>query len=188
MDYPDSPPQLHHSPAANDHSSRDSTPVTPIDCDPASAKGKGKGKDKEREPRLPWFRRPIDVGKPTSSLTTLLEPDFDESSFPLFGGMATPIEIRQASTSPRAPQSSNLTSALRKSPDSAHAAHKAGNIDAVTNGSRYDANYRTSSRLEHGAVPIFPGDKPRRESVAAQSLNTGMSWGGVSVGSWIRDE
>jgi hypothetical protein len=184
--YPDSPPQLHHSPTTHDYSSRDSTPVTPVDFDSASAKGK----DKERESRLPWFRKPIDVGKPTSSLTTLLQHDFDESSFPLFGGMASPIEIRQASTSPRAQQSSNLTSALRKSPDGGSGAHKAGHIDAVTNGNRYDANHnhRPSSKLEHGAVPIFPGDKPRRESIAAQSLGTGMSWGGVSVGSWIRDE
>lgn len=30
-------------------------------------------------------------------------------------------------------------------------------------------------------------DKPRRESLAG-SLVGGMSWGGVSVGSWIRDE
>ncbi len=33
-----------------------------------------------------------------------------------------------------------------------------------------------------------PGrEKPRRESIAG-SLVGGMSWGGVSVGSWIRDE
>lgn len=30
-------------------------------------------------------------------------------------------------------------------------------------------------------------EKPRRESLAG-SLVGGMSWGGVSVGSWIRDE
>jgi transcription factor SFP1 len=30
-------------------------------------------------------------------------------------------------------------------------------------------------------------DKPRRESLAG-SMMGGMSWGGVSVGSWIRDE
>ena len=30
-------------------------------------------------------------------------------------------------------------------------------------------------------------EKPRRESIAG-SLVGGMSWGGVSVGSWIRDE
>jgi transcription factor SFP1 len=43
----------------------------------------------------------------------------------------------------------------------------------------------------NGAKPISVGgatrDKTRRESVA-QSLTGGMSWGGISVGSWIRDE
>lgn len=46
---------------------------------------------------------------------------------------------------------------------------------------------------ESGARPISvkgrpnQNDKMRRESLA-QSLGTGMSWGGVSVNSWIRDE
>lgn len=202
LNYSDSPPPLHHSPTASDQSrfpSRDSTPTTPVDCDSNLTKKH----DKDREQRLPWFKKPIDIGKATTSLSidnSLFEPDFEDSSFPLFGeapssarsmaGTAAPIDIatRQASTSPRGPQPSNLTSALRKSPDGVSASHKAGNIDALTNGSRYDSNTKTSARLDSGAVPIFPGDKPRRESIAAQSLGTGMSWGGVSVGSWIRDE
>jgi transcription factor SFP1 len=196
--YSESPPPLHHSPATSDQSrfpSRDSTPTTPVDCDSNTAKRP----DKDRDLRLPWFRRPID--KPTARLSvdnTLLEPDFGDSSFPLFGetpsarsmaGTAAPIDIatRQASTSPRGPQPSNLTSALRKSPDGVSAPQKGGHIDSLTNGGRYDSHHKASSRLDNGAVPIFPGDKPRRESIA-QSLGTGMSWGGVSVGSWIRDE
>ena len=201
-DYSESPPPLHHSPATSDQSrfaSRDSTPVTPVDCDSAVAKKQ----EKERDSRLPWFKKPIDVGKPTTSLSldsALLEPDFDDASFPLFDappssrsmagkGSAAPIDIasRQASTSPRGPQPSNLTSALRKSPDGGSGTPKPRNMDAVTNGSRYNTNNKSANRLENGAVPIFPGDKPRRESIA-QSLGTGMSWGGVSVGSWIRDE
>lgn len=47
------------------------------------------------------------------------------------------------------------------------------------------------SRFENGARPIsMKGramDRNRRESLA-QSLGMGMSWGGASVGSWIRDE
>lgn len=197
----ESPPPLHHSPATSDQSrfpSRDSTPTTPVDCDSNFAKRP----DKERDQRLPWFKRPVDIGKPTTRLSidnSLLEPDFEDSSFPLFGGppssvrsmagTAAPIDIatRQASTSPRGPQPSNLTSALRKSPDGVSAPHRAGHIDSHTNGGRYDSNNKMSARLDNGAVPIFPGDKPRRESIA-QSLGTGMSWGGVSVGSWIRDE
>lgn len=42
-----------------------------------------------------------------------------------------------------------------------------------------------------GAQPISMNtsnrERPRRESVAG-SMVGGMSWGGVSVGSWIRDE
>ena len=46
------------------------------------------------------------------------------------------------------------------------------------------------SRFENGARPISVKGRPannRRESLA-QSIGMGMSWGGVSVGSWIRDE
>lgn len=47
------------------------------------------------------------------------------------------------------------------------------------------------ARFEHGARPIsmkgMANERARRESLA-QSLNAGMSWGGISVGSWIRDE
>ena len=40
-----------------------------------------------------------------------------------------------------------------------------------------------------GAQPISmnTSNRPRRESVAGSLVN-GMSWGGVSVSSWIRDE
>lgn len=48
-----------------------------------------------------------------------------------------------------------------------------------------------TTRFESGARPISMkgknNEKTRRESLA-QSLGTGMSWGGISVGSWIRDE
>jgi transcription factor SFP1 len=39
-----------------------------------------------------------------------------------------------------------------------------------------------------GARPISMKDRPRRESNTMNSLVNGLSWGGVSVGSWIRDE
>ena len=43
-------------------------------------------------------------------------------------------------------------------------------------------------RSGNGAQPISMNrDKPRRESLAS-SLVGGMSWGGVSVSSWVRDE
>src|SRR4051812_30166177 len=85
FDYTDSPPPLHHSPATSDKSrfpSRDSTPVTPVGSGPPTTKKPA------RRRSLPGFKKPIDVGKPTTRLcldTTLLEPDFDDYSFPLFG-------------------------------------------------------------------------------------------------------
>jgi hypothetical protein len=48
-------------------------------------------------------------------------------------------------------------------------------------------NYRPESGARPIQVKGRPSDKMRRESLA-QSLGTGMSWGGVSVNSWIRDE
>ena len=202
FDYTDSPPPLHHSPATSDKSrfpSRDSTPVTPVGFGPST------GKKPDKDLCLPWFKKPIDVGKPTTSLcldTALLEPDFDDHSFPLFGsspldrgmaGAAAPINIsaRQASTSPRGHQPSNLTSALQKTDSGDKRARAAAEVDKANNS---DINRRPStgegqSHLENGGRPIngASADKFRRESIA-QSMTTGMSWGGISVGSWIRDE
>lgn len=57
-------------------------------------------------------------------------------------------------------------------------------------GSGYGAGM-SGSQLGSGAQPISVNassrQKPRRESLAG-SMVTGMSWGGNSVGSWIRDE
>jgi transcription factor SFP1 len=202
FDYTDSPPPLHHSPATSDKSrfpSRDSTPVTPVGFGPSATK------KADRDLSLPWFKKPIDVGKPTTSLcldTTLLEPDFDDHSFPLFGssppdrsmaGAAAPINIsaRQTSTSPRGQQASNLTSALQRTNGGEKRTREATEVDRA-NPSDIVGRPSTGeawSHLEHGGRPIngAGADKLRRESIA-QSLTTGMSWGGISVGSWIRDE
>jgi transcription factor SFP1 len=203
FDHSCSPPPLHHSPATSDQSqfpSRDSTPVTPVGSGPQP----GKKWEKDRE-YLPWFKKPIDVGRTTTSLcldTTLLEPDFDDHSFPLFcappldHGMATaasPINIRQTSTSPRGSQPSNLTSALQRSSSRENGVINPVDLDGmerphIVNG---DTSAEGPSRVDNGAKPISMkgvfADKNRRESIA-QSLGTGMSWGGISVGSWIRDE
>ena len=54
-----------------------------------------------------------------------------------------------------------------------------------------DISAEGHSRMDNGTKPMSMkgvfADKNRRESIA-QSLGTGMSWGGISVGSWIRDE
>lgn len=209
LDYSESPPSLHHSPATSDKAlptSRESTPLTPVGFAPSTTRRPEK--DRAKDGHLPWFKRPIDVGIATTSLfidSPLLEPDFDDHSFPLFGasppassmaGLANPIDIatRQISTSPRGPQPSNLTSALQRNSDggSRHLTATSGddrpdNLETGKSGTFTDS----VPPWDYGAKPIsmrgLAEDKARRGSVA-QSLTGGMSWGGISVGSWIRDE
>jgi len=67
--------------------------------------------------------------------------------------------------------------------------------DAKSNGfgigprdSLTSATAGVDSRNGSGAQPITMNrEKPRRESLA-ESMVGGMSWGGVSVSSWVRDE
>lgn len=134
--------------------------------------------------------------------TTLLKPDFDELSFPGFGacspniGMAeataAQLSARQTSTSPRGNQPSSLTFALRRT--------GSGESDAM-NGHIASAPKPTAAPAATSEAPLDnAGSRPisvkgktidnrnmRRESIA-QSLGMGMSWGGISVGSWVRDE
>ena len=206
-EYSASPPPLHRSPSLSDKgpSSRDSTPVsTPVGCGPSFARRPAK------DTALPWFKRPLEKAPSTASLfvdSTLLEPNFDTDSFPLFGETvqsesmgttASPLDVsRQTSTSPRG-QHSNLTSALQ----SAQAADGFGNGPGTfgnvslsngqfENSSRSDSISNGVSGWANGTKPISMGSsgsyRNRRESLAA-SMTGGMSWGGVSVGSWIRDE
>ncbi|KAI9730759.1 MAG: Transcriptional regulator of ribosomal biogenesis proteins [Cirrosporium novae-zelandiae] len=102
---------------------------------------------------------------------------------------ASPIDIAPSRNSPHGPQTSNLTAAL----------HQMGNGDMLLSSNwnsergltRPDSfsNYGFSSQT-NGAKPINvkgSGAKERRESLAG-SLIAGMSWGGISVGSFIRDD
>ncbi|KIX07918.1 uncharacterized protein Z518_02572 [Rhinocladiella mackenziei CBS 650.93] len=204
FEYEESPPPLHHSPSPSDRShftSRDTTPVTPVGNGPSFGK-------KTEKDFLPWFRKPIDVGRTTTRLcldTSLLEPDFDDNTFPTFGapppvrGMASvanplDISVRQTSTSPRGNQPSNLTSALQRSDseEKRMMANQAPETTLTRPIPQMPSNVSDDfTRFEHGARPIsmkgMANDKARRESIA-QSLGTGMSWGGISAGSWIRDD
>ena len=209
LDYSESPPPLHHSPATSENAlptSRESTPLTPVGSTLSATRRPEKGRSKEGH--LPWFKRPIDVGTATTSLfvdSPLLQPDFDDHSFPLFGasppigsmgGVATPIDIasRQASTSPRGPQPSNLTSALQTNSDGK--ARKLLEISGHDRAEKLEPGKPAktldgASPWDNSAKPIsmrgVSENKPRRGSLA-QSSTAGMSWGGISVGSWIRDE
>ncbi|KAA8651603.1 zinc-coordinating transcription factor SFP1 [Aspergillus tanneri] len=113
-------------------------------------------------------------------------------------GAAAPIDIatRQTSVSPPGQQASNLTSALQRAGNG----ERTGSI-AHANGvglsvfkappPRKDSIGAAPAHWGNGTKPISVSgasrDKPRRESLAG-SLVGGMSWGGISVGSWIRDD
>jgi len=144
----------------------------------------------------------------------LLESDFEDSIFPLFtdslgdrdmAGRSSPINIatpsRNGSASPRHHQSSNLTSALQSTTGNEVRPTPALDIGGRNAkgfgggfGQRFSSNggmLALDSQVESGAQPISMDtsnwEQPRRESLAG-SLVQGMSWGGTSVGSWIRDE
>ncbi|KAJ6031921.1 hypothetical protein N7540_002653 [Penicillium herquei] len=112
---------------------------------------------------------------------------------------AAPIDIatrQSTSVSPPGQQASNLTSALQKAGNG----ERTGSISHHPSGGlgvfkapppRKDSIGAASAQWGNGTKPISMSgsarDKGRRESLAG-SLVGGMSWGGVSVGSWIRDD
>lgn len=121
-----------------------------------------------------------------------------------------PIDItppRFNSSSPQN-QTSNLTFAIREANANANSNSSRGlsgtpnqhgaapTIDiqqqrpSLSVTGRHDSiNGLSGSFYGSGARPISMKDRARRESNAMGSLaGAGMSWGGVSVGSWIRDE
>lgn len=119
--------------------------------------------------------------------------------------MSSPIDIarplRNGSDSPRTRLTSNLTSALQSTSGNEARATTAmninnGNTKGPSNGFGHQDSLAggasmAGSHCTSGAQPISMVSSnrrnSRRESVAG-SLVGGMSWGGVSVGSWIRDE
>ncbi|KAI9837080.1 MAG: hypothetical protein M1819_000729 [Sarea resinae] len=115
--------------------------------------------------------------------------------------IATPTGRGSASPSGRNRQASNLTSALQGSDAGLQRPDSAINIGEA-NGGVYNSSGRPQDSVSgglsgmgshwgSGAKPISVNnpnrENPRRESLAG-SLVGGMSWGGVSVGSWIRDD
>ena len=110
---------------------------------------------------------------------------------------ATPIDIspppRFSSQSPRN-QTSSLTSALQEArataiqPSEPHIETRqdASRLNVST---RHDStsNALGSSYYGSGAKPISVTERQRRESNTGSFIGN-MSWGGISVGSWVRDE
>ncbi|KAI1924193.1 Transcriptional regulator of ribosomal biogenesis proteins [Ophidiomyces ophidiicola] len=213
----DTPPPLHFSPPSSDldrASTPESTPVgTPVGFGIASARRL----DRDRPSYFPWQRKLGEERRsPLRDSPAVFESDLDDddSTFPLFPSspppsqppssramenFTPPINIsasRQPSLSPPGQQASNLTSALQRAsnadrPDLISAWNGASPTALKTNGARKDSFSATMAQYSNGSKPITVvgsnREKPRRESLAG-SLVGGMSWGGVSVGSWIRDD
>ncbi|MCJ1372773.1 Transcriptional regulator of ribosomal biogenesis proteins [Loxospora ochrophaea] len=217
LDSRDTPPPLHFSPSLSDRgrsSTRDTTPVaTPTSFGAAYPRKP----DKERDRFSSRYRGGFSEQIEQSNLyldSDLLEPVFDDSAlFPLFaqspseremGGPSSPINIatpsRNGSLSPRNQPTSNLTTALQST--TGNEIRPLPNTNSTMNGGKWSgwAGRRESgsnstsaagSQWSGEAQPISMESSsrqaPRRESVA-KSLVDGMSWGGVSVSSFVRDE
>lgn len=158
--------------------------------------------DKEKENWLAWHHKHSGFGGTSYVDSTLLDSDFEDTTFPLFNdpppvlNMATrttPIDITTPSraASPRGTQTSNLTSALQSTSGNEARPTTAMDMSGTPFKASAGLGGATPASQHSGAQPISMNasnrEKPRRESLAS-SMVTGMSWGGASVGSWIRDE
>jgi len=195
---------LHFSPAASDRERSFTAETTPIGTPRGFPTGFPRRPDKES--LVSWNHKQGGFGGIAANNyvdSTLLESDFGDSTFPLFDepsaytemvNRATPIDIATPSRhdSPRFAQASNLTSALQTT--SGNEARPVSAMDIGGGPVKFGSGFggiATGSQYGGGAQPISMNSsnraKPRRESLAG-SMVTGMSWGGTSVGSWIRDE
>lgn len=218
LDSLETPPPLCYSPITSDRgreSTADTTPIsTPVEQQASPHFGRQK---KDRDLYFSWHRKPHELGSAPRQLLEpdLLFEDAGDCSFPLFpespprhdslrdmAQAASPIDItppRFNSSSPQN-QTSNLTFALREAgatrdlsitPNQQHAAgvdFLEGGRPSISGRHGSVSNGLGSSFYGSGARPISMKDRPRRESNTMGSFAGGMSWGGVSVGSWIRDE
>lgn len=209
----DTPPPLTHSPSTSDkgrESTAESTPINTPTFTAASHFGAAGRPRKGKDLYFSWHKKPVDTTGAFLDSEILFE-DTGDGSFPLFpdspphralddmdSGVA-PIDIatpqRFNSQSPRN-QTSNLTFALQEAgatglqSSAINIGGRNGNDGRLSVVGRQESfsNGLPSSYYGSGARQI-PGraERPRRES-AAGSFSNGMSWGGVSVGSWVRDE
>lgn len=150
---------------------------------------------------LPWNNRITGFSANATSYVddTLLDLEYETPTFPLFdegvvqdgmGGRATPMDI--ATSARDGSRFPNSTTALH--PTTGNETRPSGAMDikgGSSKGAMSTVFGRRDSVARSGAQPISMNtssrERPRRESLAG-SMVTGMSWGGTSVGSWIRDE
>ncbi|KAL8958632.1 MAG: hypothetical protein Q9183_005797, partial [Haloplaca sp. 2 TL-2023] len=214
LDSRDTPPPLHFSPVTSEQERSSTAETTPIGTPKAFDYTFRRRSDKEKERDLltSHYRKATGFGACGSSYvdSALLESDLEDYTFPLFpetsdldmdlraGSTATATSSHNAQPHTRHPFTSNLTSALQST-----SANEMIPTPATSTGSgkgsnsglpRTDALTGTDSYYEYypsGAQPISMNgahkERPRRESLAG-SMVSGMSWGGVSVGSWVRDD
>ncbi|MCJ1403709.1 Transcriptional regulator of ribosomal biogenesis proteins [Xylographa trunciseda] len=211
LDSRETPPPLHYSPTSSDLERVSPSETTPVGTPKGFGAAYPRKPERERDLLFSWHRKTNDYFDGPSGLyvdSTLLESDLEDSAFPLFGqspprdtmmGGSSPISIGTQSRTSPGQHTSNLTSALqattgnelRPSPSMFIGSGKGkssgtGRHDSMSGGmSGLTPQYGT------GAQPItMTGSnraQPRRESMAG-SMAGGMSWGGVSVGSWLRDD
>ncbi|KAF1835284.1 hypothetical protein BDW02DRAFT_619381 [Decorospora gaudefroyi] len=213
LDSHETPPPLSHSPR---ESTAASTPIsTPVDQPSSPHFGRGK-KEPSASLFSFWHRKPHELVASRQPDSDLLFEDAGDCNFPLFPepppqpsasgfadmAAASPIDIqsppRYGSNSPQN-QTSNLTSALRQAEAQAELATTPGllnpnNFDFMAGrpgmGERHPSVSMLGSSFygNSAARPITMKDRGRRESTNMGSFAGGMSWGGHSVGSWIRDD
>ncbi|TVY90981.1 Transcription factor [Lachnellula willkommii] len=138
----------------------------------------------EASPRTPSTSTPDSDSPDDQPLTP---NDHDRFTMP----MTSPIDIATPTRN-----SSSSPSSQGQKPTTANFLETDSRTSAMMSGAGFDSGMSRSRQdsFAGGAKPIsmnIPnrnGDtRPRRESLAG-SLVQGMSWGGVSVGSWIRDD
>lgn len=202
LDSRDTPPPLHFSPAASDRERSSTAETTPIGTPRGFGAALPRKADKEKENWFAWHHKHSAFGGTSYVDSTLLDSDFEDTPFPLFndpapfldmGSRITPIDIASSSraASPRSAQTSNLTSALQSTSGNEARPTTAMDMSGTPFKGFGGFGGATPGSQHGGAQPISMNvsnrEKPRRESLAG-SMVTGMSWGGNSVGSWIRDE
>ncbi|KAL9625145.1 MAG: hypothetical protein Q9204_007812, partial [Flavoplaca sp. TL-2023a] len=204
LDSRDTPPPLHFSPVTSEQERSSTAETTPIGTpNTFNQSFPHRSVERDRDLLSSYYRKTPGFAGGTSSYvdSALLESDFEDSTFPLFQDSSASHHNmdNHPAVGARRHQTSNLTSALqstsgnetRPTPamniSNGKASHGSfGHRDSLSSGQAASGSHYGS-----GTHPISMGsanrERPRRESLAG-SMVSGMSWGGISVGSWVRDE